>query len=496
MTPFPFNLKDALEQHSGIYFSPTAYSFEFENGQAFSGYYGYDENRNIFFRINFPLKRETNIVSHIDFFENIFKDKPDYTIIPIESTISNIVTLILKGEKEPFLEQVHLKESLQNSRREQLFKFWIDHNPQAKDTNFLTSSTVEDVFNKSFQKDDTGREVPLAWFRVKYKEYLLTLGVHLKRGRKTGGKRERVIEDPARRAELLDRRENFDFKKNLDILKLYTQGVIDKKINALLVYGSPGSGKSHVVNQVIIDNNLIERKDYIVYQGGASDPKVITQILYNHGGARDNKPKLILFDDFSIPKDPKTVEILAQVMDNNALKSKNVTYSDPKLLADWEKIRDKLDIERNDWIDKFIKKYKKKPTPKEVKDFERDQFSRPAIQRKTPPSFPFDGQIIIITNSINIDPKLLSRTLKILIDPTNKEVINVLKMDNFIPDVDETTKREVLELLEYVSSGVSNIDFRDYFHAITIYKMLHDSHPDKDAWKNKVIDNILMKEKE
>jgi hypothetical protein len=494
MLKFPNNLKEALEQHSGITFSTTAYSFELDNNKEFVGYYGYNINKDIFFRINFPLKRNKNIVSHIDFFDNIFSDTPNYTIIPIESTISNIVILITKGEKEPFLEKVIFRESLQNSRREQLFKYWIENNPNAKDAGYLTSSTVEDVFNKSFQKDDTEREVPLAWFRVKYKMHLASMGVQLKRGRKTGGKRERIIDDPVRRQELLDRKESFDFQKNLKVLASYVQGVIDKKTNALLIYGPPGTGKSHVVNEVIQKNNLIERKDYIVYSGGTKDPKSMARILYNNGGAKDDKPKLIFFDDFSIPKDSITIDMLAQVMDNNPLKSKDVTYSDPKVLSDWEKIKTKLDAERNEWIDSYIQKNKNKPSAKEIKDFEREQLTHASLKNKTPLSFPFYGQIIIVTNSIDIDPKLLSRTMKLLIDPTNEEIINVLKKDNFEPTIDPQAKKEIIELLEYISPGVRSIDFRDFFLAVQIRELLVTDG--KDIWENKVIDNILMKEKD
>jgi len=496
MLNFPENIKHELESHSGILFNTTAYPFETEDGKAYSGYYGYDENRDLFFRINFPIKRTANIVSHIDFFTNMGQEVPDYSIIPIESTISNIVTLITKSEKEPFLENApfQLQETLLNSRREQLFKYWVDHNSKAKDINYLTTNSVEDVYSKSFLSDKDNVEVPLAWFRQKYKEYLSTLGIQLKRGRKTQGKRERIIDDLMRREELLGRKENFDFKQNLEILKKYTQGVIDESISSLLIYGPPGSGKSHIVNQVIQENSLIERRDYVVYQGGVSDARTLVEILYNHGGAKDGKPKLILFDDFSIPKDRISVDILAQVMDSNKLKSEYVTYGDKKIMSDWEKIRAKLDIERDEWIDKYVALKGNKPTAKEVKDFEKEQLKRPNIQRKTPPSFPFYGRIIIITNNINIDPKLLSRTLKILIDPTNTEILSVIKKDNFDPEVSEKTKKEVIALLEYISSGVPTIDFRDYFHAVIIYELL--SSLGGDTWKNKVIDNILMKEKE
>jgi hypothetical protein len=494
MEAFPFNLKTALEKSSGITFNTNPYAFQLENGKNYVGYYGFNQNKDIFFRINLPLVRNNNFISHIDFFTNIFNRTPDFSIIPIESTISNIVTLITKGEKEPFLSEFQESSSLIIQRREQLFKFWIEENPKAKDINFLTSHTVEDIYTKVFLLTKENKEVPLAWFRTKYKEYLISLGVQLKRGRKTGGKRERIIADPARRAELLDKREGFDFEKNLLALKGYTKGIIDGNINALLVYGPPGVGKSHIVKTVINESDLIPRKDYIEYSGGVNDTKALVNILYNHGGAKDGKPKLILFDDFSIPRDKVSIDILAQAMDTNHLKSPYITYGDKKVINDWEKIRIALDNERNDWIDKYIKATGSKPSKKEIRDFENKQMDKPSIKNKVPPAFSFEGRIIIITNDVNINPKLLSRTLKILIDPTNQEILNSIKKDNFSSEIDSKTKKEVFAVLEYVSSGVKAIDYRDFILAVQIYQTL--SPLGGDIWKVKIYDNILMKDTE
>lgn len=494
MLKFPENLRYELEKNSGISFSTTAYPFEIPKVGVFSGYYGYNENTNMFFRINFPLKRSNNIVSHIDFFENIFFDTPDYTIYPSESTISNIVHIIVHGEKEPLIDETPLTESVASSRREQLFQFWVKEDEKAKNTNYLTSNSVEDVYTKAFLRaDKNNSEVPLAWFRQKYKEYITSLGIQLKRGRKSQGKRERVIDDPERRNELLGSKENFDFEQNLEVLKQYTQGVIDGKVPSLLIYGGPGIGKSHIVNKMIQDSGLIDRKDYIYYSGVIKDIKTLAELLYNHGGAKDGKPKLIVFDDFTMPKDEGTVDVLAKIMDTNPLLSRTVTVADSKLIAEWEKIRTELDDERNAWIDSFVAKKKARPSPAEIKAFEKEQVNRPKVKRKAPLSFPFDGRIIIIANDKNLHPKLLSRTLKILIDPTNTEVVGMIKKDSFSPDVNKAVKDEVIALLEYVSSGVETIDFRDYFHAVTIYQLL--SPLGKEIWKHKVIDNILMKEK-
>lgn len=494
MESFPFNLKSTLERNSGIFFNTNPYAFQLEDGRDYTGYYGYNQNKNLFFRVNLPLVRDNNFVSHIDFFTNIFNRVPDYSIIPLESTISNIVIIITKGEKTPFLPIFKESSSLVLHRREQLFRFWVEENPKAKDTSFLTSHTIEDVYTKSFLLIKENKEVPLAWFRTKYKEYLISLGIQLKRGRKTGGKRERIIADPSRRAELLDKREGFDFEKNLLALRGYTKGIIEGNINSLLVYGPPGVGKSHIVKTVINESDLIPRKDYIEYSGGVNDAKALVNILFNHGGAKDGKPKLILFDDFSIPRDKVSIDILAQAMDTNPLKSPYITYGDKKVINDWEKIRVLLDNERNAWIDKYIKANGSKPTKKELRDYENKQMDKPSIKNKTPPAFPFEGRIIIITNDVNINPKLLSRTLKILIDPTNQEILNSIKKDNFSSEIDRKTKKEVFAVLDYVSSGVKAIDYRDFILAVQIYQTL--SPLGGDIWKEKVIDNILMKDTE
>lgn len=491
MVKFPFNLKNSLEKHSGFFLGTQAFPFETEDGKLYVGYIGYNKNKNIFFRINLPFHRAYNVVSHIDFFNNLFINKPNYSIIPTESTISNIIEILTKDEKQLLSITPTLKESIATARREQLFKYWVENNSKAKDFEFLTTNTVEKVYTKIFLSDKDNSEVPLSWFRIKYKEYLISMGIHLKRGRKTAGKRERYIEDPSRRAELFARRESFDFNKNLEVLKKYVQSVIDGKVKALLVYGPPGVGKSYVVSQMLIDNNLIERKDYVAYHGGLNDSRSVAEALFNHGGARDGKPKIILIDDYTIPKEEICVNMFAQAMDNNPLKSKYITYGDKKLLSDWEKIRTKLDVERNEWIDSFTKVKKRKPTKQEIKDFENKQYSKSTIKNKMPPSFPFEGQIIMVTNNLNVDPKILSRTLKILIDPTNKEVLTMMKQDDFTyENLTEENKKKILDVLEYVSTGVLTLDLRDFAAAASIYIALEG----ENGWEDKVIDNILLRE--
>jgi len=486
-----------------IRLSLVAYPYENEEG-SFVGYYGYNKHLDLFFRLSFFLYRKSDIVHHIDYFElGIFNDAPTYSIYPDEVSLDNIFHLISNPEEnvveeeetggvtEPILENVN------DARKEQLFKLWSEKDPKAKDIDYLGTKKVEDIYKYFVSQDPTyNGEVPLSWFRTRFKIHAASVGLVVKRGRKSGGKRERDIENPQRQLELINKKEAFGFQENIKVLEKYIRGVFDGKVKGLIVYGPPGVGKTETLHKtlekLINERDLTEGIDYMVYSGGTKDITGLLNILKKHGGHDGNDPKTIIFDDFSLPKDKQTIDVLAQALDNNPRKPPYITAASNKAMNDWNDAMAEVAEIVSDWAIAQKKTTGKVPTKKQMDDKRENLVKNtPKYKKLTPPKFYYDGRIIILTNDINVDPKLLSRTLKILIDPTNKEILDTIRSDDFDVGFDDPkAKKIIIKALEYISEGVKRIDFRVYQKAVTLYSLLSDMG--ENVFLSKLIDDVLL----
>ncbi len=487
-----------------IRLSLVAYPFENDEG-SFVGYYGYNKHLDLFFRLSFYLFRKNDIVHHIDYFElGIFNEEPTYTIYPDEVSLDNIFNLIsnpddgVVDEDETGGVTDPMYENVSDARKEQLFRLWVEKDAKARDIDFLGSKKVEDIYKYFIKQDEKyNSEVPLSWFRARFKTHAASVGLVVKRGRKSGGKRERDIENPQRQLELITKKEAFGYQKNIEVLEKYILGIFDKKLRGLIVYGPPGVGKTETLHRTI--DNLIEERDltegidYVVFSGGTKDISGLLSILKKHGGADGSEPKIIIFDDFSIPKDSQTIEVLAKALDFNARTPPYITApTGEKGLNAWHDAVAEVYQIVGDWASAQKKATGKAPSKNQRDKKAEDLLNNtPKYKKLMPPSFYYDGRIIIITNDINVDPKLLSRTLKILIDPTNKEILDTIRSDDFETGFDDPrAKRTIIKALEYISEGVKRIDFRTYQKAVALYTLLIDMG--EDVFLSKLIDDVLL----
>lgn len=236
--------------------------------------------------------------------------------------------------------------------------------------------------------------------------------------------------------------------------------VAKRKLNSLLVYGGPGTGKTFTVFKAIQDAGLVKNQDYIKLSGKAT-PVSVYQLLYKwrNGG-------LVVFDDLdSIWKDKDTANILKAVLD-----------SGDERVVDWQSNRT-IDLSRRSEEDKrkFMADLDKRieggdDEPEEETDDETGE--KKTVKKgalKFPASFEFKGNIIFISNlkKEEFDSAVMSRSSKISMDLTPEQL--VARMRSVLPHLGDPNvpmerKEELVDHLWAMFKGkeLEMLTFREY----------------------------------
>lgn len=227
---------------------------------------------------------------------------------------------------------------------------------------------------------------------------------------------EKQIVDADADEEILDDTEYADPEVIFDDLDKLVTLVITGKRNSLIVSGLAGVGKSYNVEQTVLNNKLVESRDYVIIKG-----KSTTYALYQ--SLFENKDKLIIYDDCdSILKNKDSLNILKAALDtgNRTISWKSKSTFNP------------TDMETSD-----------------VKIMIKDG--------KLPDKFIFRGKIIFITNIYykNLDEAVVSRSF--VIDITLKATDILMRIESILreimKDVPQATmpiKKEVLNYFKVI----------------------------------------------
>jgi hypothetical protein len=203
--------------------------------------------------------------------------------------------------------------------------------------------------------------------------------------------------------------------------------VMDNINPSLIITGRGGIGKTHTVTSTFKEYDLVKDVEYTIIRG-ASTALSLYKALYTNNG------KIIVFDDCdSIFKDADGVNILKAALDS---------YDEREI----------------SWLSRSTYD---------------PQTQSPTEARSVPNRFVFEGQIIFISNlDINqIDPAVRTRSYTININLSEQQVFAIMEksLPNILPNVDITTKREVLNFLktEY-SASEEMVNMRTLIKAIKI----------------------------
>lgn len=215
-------------------------------------------------------------------------------------------------------------------------------------------------------------------------------------------------------------------------VRIMTQGVI----NALYVYGAPGTGKTETVVRSLQKHNAA----YEYFQGGVKDTYSIAKILYEN---RNNK--IIVFDDFdSIFKVKGAVDILKTALQDH--EKRTITWADG--------------------------------TKRTKKD---------SIPRK----FEFTSAVIFVSNRPRVDAALKDRSMIVNIEASKVEILEWvhLHFDTFMPKIPLSVKTVVYDFIKANIGRFSTMSYRVFKKALCDYLVCESRGLDDNYWKKVVLQN-------
>jgi len=375
----------------------------------FQGFYGLVTGYAQLFRLNFLLSGSDSIYS-IDLYNGVSDSHPAITVdlngFNIVQCLEAITEELEKGYVDTELNEgyrysnkvvARFLEYTSDDRKNMLFNTWIDQENDSID--LLQNKRLAEVYTVFLKKDKRyNSEVNFASFQSMAKTYLFGRGLTNPSFRKRKkGSAEREVVDKAKEDQLRDIVDGMEVTKKFDFLASAVEAVVDNRIQSLLCYGSPGSGKSKTVMDTL-DSLHVKPQ---VFSGGFKNTDELFKILTKY-----NDNEILCFDDCD--------SVFKSIDNRNLLKS--ILQNSEKRIVTW---RDKK-LEFTSGVI-FISNLAK-----------------------------FDSAIA--SRSMTIEITLTNEQMLDHIENNLKE---------FMPEVDMKTKKMALDFLKEISSGVKTVDFRE-----------------------------------
>ena len=356
-------------------------------------------------RVNFKLGKGDEIVS-VDVYNHI-ADHPQYTVSLDGYNIIQVLDTIID-----VLEGKEVKSEARAAVAGELVAKWVNSD---KRTNMeLVQHTRISTLYKDFAawcEDQGMRPLSQSPFTKELKAWLTDNNLSndfVRDGSVLKGSSEKLLDT--------DKSTSASFQKDIlsadekfQMVERYTQMIVDGHINALIVYGPPGSGKSHTITSML---DSLKAK-YYLFKGSIKGTYELAKTLYKY---RDDE--ILVFDDFdAVFKRKDSVNLLKAALEDTAVRQ--ITYIDTKKVGKREKV---------------------------------------------PENFKFTSGVIVITNELRIDPAIKSRSVSIQINLSPKDMINRIEsnLKNYMPELPMNLKMEVLTWMQKNSKEFRRIDFRQY----------------------------------
>lgn len=226
--------------------------------------------------------------------------------------------------------------------------------------------------------------------------------------------------------------DEFNINERFEFIANFVTMVSDKIQPAMLITGSGGLGKTHVVNKVLkaegyvdvsntenfMEGEHLPRKRYVSVKG-YSTPKALFRKLY------ENKDSIVIFDDCdSILTDPTAANLLKGALDSNS-----------ERIISWNSESRDEDL---------------------------------------PKSFRFTGGVIFISNlsKDKIPQPIRTRSVCVDVSMTLAQKIERMTLiafeDDFLPEVDVSIKRMALEIIDQHKERAREVSMRSLIQVIRI----------------------------
>jgi len=360
----------------------------------FQGFYGIAGST--VFRLNFLLASSDEIFS-VDLFDSDLS----YPKVTVELQGMNIIQVIESLTEELSGESIDesvakIVEYTKDDRKTMLFNTWLEEEKDSLE--LLQNKKLSIVYVQFIKKDKYNKEINLPSFTSLAKQYLFGLGLTNPSFRvRRRGSPDREIVDKAKQDQIQDIVDTMSWEKKFKFLEASVKAVVDNKIQSLICYGSPGSGKTETIMNNLRDLGVKPK----VFSGGFKNADEVFSLLTKY-----NKGTILVFDDCdSVMKNVELRNMFKAALQNSA--NREITWRDKVLSFDSGVI--------------FISNLTK---------FD------PAIASRS------------MTIEINMSNEQM-------ID----KIESVLK--NFMPEVDMKIKHMALDFAKEISTGVKAVDFRE-----------------------------------
>jgi hypothetical protein len=351
-----------------------------------------------------------NIVKIIDVITNVIHNPKPETFQLEEDINFTIPKNLGSGTKETsesinawFREMQIDEHKLANTRISQLYKqsylYWFEH-VRTEKYKLVTDQTFRNYLIASFEKNNI-KNIFMRSIQVK------------------SASGEVVFPKGEAKKEFDQSIFAMTLQDTIEYLKASVRMVTRGHENAIVVCGSAGVGKSKLVKDVLIDDNV----KYKTLSGGIKNTQSLFQVLKNN----NEEHFILVFDDTDAVFDKNNLDIMkAALAPGN---ERIVTYYDPKFTD---------------------------------------------ISKKNNPQIHFKSGVIIITNKskAKIPSAILSRTAPIEIDVKIPEILDDIRinLENVLPQVPIKDKLEVLDFIQNVlKSQIKYLDYR-LFERACIYQ--------------------------
>ncbi len=225
-------------------------------------------------------------------------------------------------------------------------------------------------------------------------------------------------------------------------------------LRSLLIYGGPGTGKTHTIMQVIEKMGLVKGKDYQKLSGKASPIKIYeTLFMYRDNG-------LVVFDDLdSMWGNEDATNILKAALDTSPVREiswvSNQTVNVSKM-SDERKAELFANIDKQLAGETVVLDDGESDEDDDEDDGKKKKKGKAAVltpdKIKYPSTFDFTGKVVFISNlkKEDFDTAIMSRSAKIDMTMTASEILQ--RMRNILDtlggsDVSREKKEELLDHL-------------------------------------------------